>query len=374
MINHLLQKLLAEKYYRENTGFFLILVLVLFGLFTPKSHLDLANIAALSPVFLLLAYFLPWTLYTLKTLFYVSSQLKKEENSFFLAFRLFSVSSQIGAFVKVQFVLLQPVLFFALLILWRAFLLHGYASILLICLFLIAALFLPALFWLRQIRNPSDKSIGLSFRLPAFFRFPRGHSFYFLRKLLHHEPALFFITKMLSGFLLLGSIALIRTDSYDERLISLAILLAGFAHLGLSEIFYQFEWELPLLKNLPWTNGKRFSTQLFSWLPVLAPEFVMLWRSLPSEYGWIYWISAPFFLLSLPYFLSAFRFFSGEIQKNSERILPITFFGTGFAIMYKTPVLALAGIFLLTSFFLIQRYYLSSEPRVNLNAKVKMIL
>jgi len=367
MLNHMLQKLLVEKYYRENSGFFLVLGLILFGLFTPKSHLDLANIAALSPVFLLLAYFLPWTLYTLKTLFYVSSQLKKEENSFFLAFRLFPVSSQIGAFVKVQFLLVQPVLVFALLILWRAFLLHGYASILLICLFLIAALFLPALFWLRQIRNPSDKSIGLSFRLPAFFRFPSGHSFYFLRKLLHQEPALFFITKLLSGFLLLGSIALIRTDSYDERLISLAILLAGFAHLGLTEIFQQFEWEMPLLRNLPWSTGKRFSMQLISWLPILAPEFIMLWRSLPLEFGWIYWISAPFFLLSLPFFLSAFRFFSGGNQKTSERILPLSFFGAGFAIMYKTPVLALAGIFLLTSFFLIQRYFLSNEPRVNLD-------
>ncbi len=367
MINPLLQKLLAEKYYRENSGFFLILGLVLFGLFTPKSHLDLANIAALSPVFLLLAYFLPWTLYTLKTLFYVSSQLKKDENTFLLAFRLFPVSSQIGAFVRVQFLLLQPVLVFALLILWRAFLLHGYGSILLICLFFIAALFLPALFWLRQIRNPSDKSLGLGFRLPAFLHLLKGHSFYFLRKLLNNEPALFFITKLLSGFLLLGSIALSSTDTYDERLISLAILLAGFAHLGLTEIYFNFEWELPLLRNLPWTNGKRFSMQLLSWLPVLAPEFLMLWRSMPREFGWIYWISAPFFLLSLPYFLSAFRFFSGGIQKTSERILPLTFFGAGFAIMYKISVLALAGAFLLASYFLIQRYYFSSEPKGNLN-------
>jgi hypothetical protein len=36
--------------------------------------------------------------------------------------------------------------------------------------------------------------------------------------------------------------------------------------------------------------------------------------------------------------------------------------------MYKMPVLALAGTFLLTSFFLIQRYYASSEPKGTLNA------
>jgi len=48
--------------------------------------------------------------------------------------------------------------------------------------------------------------------------------------------------------------------------------------------------------------------------------------------------------------------------------LPLSFFVCGFAIMYKTPVLALAGAFLLTSYFLIQQYYYSSEPSRNLHA------
>jgi len=356
-----LTQVLVKEFYSRNSGFFFVLALLLFGLFTAENHRMLAELAVQDLRFFAIAYAIPWLLYTLKITFWGISAFGEPQNRFLLhhlsllsAFRLYRLLMQ------VQFLLLMPVLLFVFLLIKSAIHLQLIFPVLLILFIVVMLTVLPSMAWAHRLRRPRESRV-MHF-LPAFrFRFPHLPEAWLLRKLLLEEPVLFFLSKGLSLFLLAGVSALFYTDDYDERLLLLGILAAGFSHLGIGDIAAQLDKQMPVLRNLPLSFFYRLKLKAGSWLLVLLPDFMVLLRNCPAETGLLFTLAAPLFLFSLVLALDQLSGLLLIERRLREKTLPALFFFLGFAIMFSVPVILLILFLCLLTCLIHQRYFFRTE-------------
>jgi hypothetical protein len=360
-ISPVLLKVMVAEYYRRNSGFFFLLILLLFGFFTAEHHRMLAELAVHDLRFFALAYGIPWLLYALKTTFWGIHAFEEQQNKFLLhhlsllsPFRLYRLLMQ------VQLALLVPVLIFAFLLLRSAFNEQLIFAALLI-LFVIGILtVLPSIVWEYRLRRPRESKAFYSL---SFFRirYPALPEAWLLRKLLQEEPMLLFLSKALSLSFIAGVSALYYTDDYDERLILLGILAAGFSHLGIGDIAAQLERQMPVLRNLPMSFFRRMQLKAGSWLLVLLPDFLLIIRSCPAEIGILFTLAAPVFLFFLVMALDQMNGLLASSASIREKLIPAFFFFLGFAIMFSVPVLVHVLFLCLISSIIHQWYYFRAE-------------
>lgn len=355
-------KVMATEYYRRNSGFFFVLALILFGFFTADNHRMLADLAVSDIRFFLLAYGLPWLLYTVKTVNWGSQTFYEPANRWLMhhlslihPWRLFRI------FLQIQAALLLPVLFFAGLLLRSSLHLEIPSAALIVLICVLLMLTLPPLLWISRLRIPSDiKGSSGPFRI-KFLRIPAGPAFWMIRKLLQEESMLLLWSKVLGLSLLAGVSSLYYTDSYDERLILLGILAAGFSHLGICSISIDLEKELPLIRNLPFSPFRIMKLKSGFWLPVLLPEFLLLIRNCPPETGILFLAACLAFLFCLVLVLD---FISGALRSKPsirEKIWPSVFFLLGFSIMFSISVAILVPVILLAAFFIKYLYFYKTD-------------
>jgi hypothetical protein len=336
-------KVLVAEFYRRNSGFFLVLALLLFGLFTAENHRMLADLAVRDLRFFALAYGFPWLLYSSKTLIWGLSSMAEPQNRFFLHhLSLLRLNRLLLILMQVQFALLLPVLpFFSLLIKSSVHQNSPFAGGLILLQFLMM-IALPPLFWIQRLNRPVENRAGFSF--PGFsMQFSGRPEFWFLRKLLREEVALLFFTKALSFFLLAGVSALFYTDAYDERLILLGIVGAGFCHLGLCDISIKLDSQMPWLRNLPLSSISRLRFKAAGWIPVLIPDLILLFRHCPKELGFLFLFPALAVLFCLALSLDCLSGLLSTKQSQNSKVLPVYFFCLGFAVMFSAPCWLLLG-------------------------------
>lgn len=356
-----LSKVLVMEFYRRNSGFFFVLALLLFGLFTAENHRMLAELAVSDLRFFAMAYAFPWLLYALKTTFWGINAFEEPQSRFLLHhLSLLSSFRLLRLLMQVQLALLMPVLLFVFLLIQSAVHLNFIFQPLLILFIVVMLTFLPALVWVHRLRRPRE-SRAVHF-LPAFrFRFPQLPEAWLLRKLLLEEPMLLFLSKVLSLSLLAGVSALYYTDDYDERLLLLGILAAGFIHLGIGDIAAQLDKQMPLLRNLPLSFFRRLQLKSVSWLLVLLPDFLVLLRNCPAETGLMFTLAAPLFLFFLVAALDQMSSLLLRDVRRREKALPALFFFLGFAIMFSVPVILLILFLCLITCLIHQRYFFRTE-------------
>jgi hypothetical protein len=172
---------------------------------------------------------------------------------------------------------------------------------------------------------------------------------------------LLFLSKALSLSFIAGVSTLYYTDDYDERLILLGILAAGFSHLGIGDIAAQLERQMPVLRNLPMSFFRRMQLKAGSWLLVLLPDFLLIIRSCPAEIGLLFTLAAPVFLFFLVMALDQMNGLLASSASIREKLIPAFFFFLGFAIMFSVPVLVHVLFLCLISSIIHQWYYFRAE-------------
>ncbi|GAB3321417.1 hypothetical protein GCM10027299_15810 [Larkinella ripae] len=353
------EKILVRQFYLQNTGLFLVVLLLGFGFMSSNEHIALATYVLHDPFFLS-GYIALWLLYTLYAIRF--SWQTFQTNDLLQFFRLVSVGRRWLIVYLLHLQLLAPVVLYAGFMGWV-----GQqqpttiASEILIVVVGFLSL-LPIPFVERALRNPNPEQF--TGHLGAWFRqrFATPYPLFFIRYLFREQPATLFLTKTGSCLLTVGILALYPTDDYDLRLLALGMLLSAVFHAGVVFELYQFEaTQLRLLRNLPLTRFERGVTYAGILSLLISPEaFLFLYR-LPADVSvfavagvWLFGLS----LLLLQYTFLLTR--HHERDRFMGRIFwPLI--GYFLLIMYRLPVWGLAiasGIAATVLFF--RHYYRSS--------------
>ncbi|MFT4030930.1 MAG: hypothetical protein QM669_00770 [Siphonobacter sp.] len=304
---------LVSEYYRQNAGFFLVILMLAFGILRSDHHIALFMFVMSSPG-ILLYIVLGWAVYTIKSMGFIRSQFRHPAYSFLYHLRTVSLLRRYGQWFLIQVGLQLPVIAYAF---WMSFsalktqqwfvLGNIIFAVLLLCI-------LPVLFYERILRNSSPEVQVRSFIRNWALPYP----LFFIQYLLRQKALLVLLTKLFSGAVLAGVCLLYPTDDYDERLLSLGLLIGSLAHLGIIHEGYLFEHSyLLLLKNLPHTFVQRFGHQLIQVTLLFLPELILLFRYLPTGVSFLYVAKA--FVFSSGMWLAAINRLYQHHQSNEQQ-------------------------------------------------------
>lgn len=368
MIQNLLFKVLVRSYYLRNTGFFLVLMIAGFGFFRGEDHVRLAEAALQSLPFMAMLFMSLWFLYTVKSSLYVLNSFTDPQQKFLYHLRLLPASEQLRQLFVVQAGLLQPILAYGLFVIYRGVKLEAWLAVAVVVLVFLALLILPIPVFMQALTRPNAAQKIRTFRSFINLKFTKPYPFFFIQHLLEDQKMVLFLSKLLSGFLIVGVCRLYGTDTYDHRLISIGVLLAAFSHSGFIPLFHSFENQhLLFSRNLPIPILTRLFSQVQTFLLLLIPEFLLLIRHLPDGIGFGYLPGAFLFLCGLTLLLHLYRYFNPNQPDTAAKVQFALFFGSLLAIMFRIPVIVPGLLFLATGTFLFRRFYPTVEYSVEEN-------
>lgn len=284
IVINILQRVLVNHFYKVNTGFFLFLFFVLFGIphQVVSFHLSLIDGMLQSTVFLACVFAL-WFLYFLKCFNYTANQLNDSRQQFLFCLNNLSTTYRFIYMFFVQAMLYLPVLIYSIFILYVAFQKHYWLNSIAIIFFNAAILCIGSLSYLIVL---SRKSI---LQLPkAIVHLPRLSKPLFSMPLFfiwHRRRQMLIITKALSLLLLYGFIHLYQPERHDIRPLLLCCIVSAVAHSAMVFEIRQFEeFFLSFTKNFPLTSTARFLQVLAMYSVLLIPEFIFLFTGFPLHF------------------------------------------------------------------------------------------
>ena len=361
------QRVLVREFYLQNAGFFVISGLFLVVFLGGDSLQVLSSIAVKSPDAMLAGFIAPSLLYGWKCLSWASKQIRAEENAFLRHLILMPVSEQLNLLLRIMSGLLMPLYPFTVLLLSRAIHLQILPAVLLMAGFFLVLHLVPAFWLIKVLKGPFDYLAGT--RRNFLFRLNLGPGGWLLNQLIREAPLMLIWTKLLSMGLMTGAMVLYYSDSYDHRLLSLALTASAFLHLGLLDELRKLEEKLSFLKNLPFSATKRLWLTAGMLLPFLLPEILIFLRNCPAEPGWGYRLTAPFFYAGLVLLNSQLRNLYWLFPHLREKLLPSLFFFLSLMLMYKIPVVLPTIIFYIAAFLLNKQLYYKTEGLFNEKAQ-----
>ena len=197
-------------------------------------------------------------------------------------------------------------------------------------------------------------------------RFTKPYWSYFVLYLFNQAPVLLFLTKAFTCAVVFGVCKLYPTDSYDERLFSLAGSAIGMVHSVMLLHLYEFEHtQLPLLRNLPFTLRQRFFQYSLLFSLLMLPETLFLFRYLPEGVSYVYALQWFGLLIGLSWLI-----FGRFLQKHHtmEHLLKLgiyTFIFLYFVVMFRLPAAWIVALSWGTGVWLFNRYYYRSAYLVD---------
>ncbi|GAB3913986.1 hypothetical protein GCM10028803_58720 [Larkinella knui] len=353
------EKLIVRQFYLQNTGLFLVVLMLGFGFLSSTEHIALATYALTDWSFLG-AYVVLWVLYTIHSLRFSLQVVQKTD--LLQLFRLIPPGKRVVLLYFLHLQLLAPVIGYAGFMIWVGNQQNATAANTGLVVIVSLLSLLPLPFVERALRNPNPEQFSGNISAWLRQRFATPYGLFFIRYLFREQPATLLLTKIGSCLGILGVLALYPTDDYDIRLLSLGMLLSAALQAGIVFELYQFEAnQLLLLRNLPVSIGNRLLGYLKIIALLISPEAVLLIKNHPADvsipatlFVWLFGLG----LVALQYATLLAR------HRSRDRFMSLLFWpiiGCFLLIMYRLPVwaLALAGLAAATLLF-IRTYYRSS--------------
>lgn len=278
-ISVLLFKVLVVPFYKLNSGFFLFVFLLLFGIMNAREvmlyHTGLMQTIVASGVGMGIAMTV-WFLYNYKCIRFVIASLDKPENNFLSNMQGLSVGKQIGLFLFCQFLLFLPVLLYAGITIKIGFS-NGYTSAALTILsFLLLLCVGSAVLYFRKLNSYHKQGLTLNLQLPFATKYTKPPVLYIAFHLLQERKLALLGVKFFSSFIFYLVFVLHR-HNFSLGYFRLLFLIATIVHSML--VFYSFrfvETQMAFSRNLPITRVKRLLTYIYTYLFLLLPEFCWL--------------------------------------------------------------------------------------------------
>jgi hypothetical protein len=350
------KRIWVYNFYRSNAGFFFLIAFLLANIGKTEVFSLLAQMAAFGVPALFAIYFFPSLLYTLKTIRWGIQVFQRPENEFFRMIAFLPAGSRLFLLFVLQAGVLVPLVPFFIHLIITALQLGQAQTAWLSAVFFLLIHVVSAMIFAKIPAKSQDYYQGnqIAMPLPVF-------TGWLCRDLFQGSALLLLSTKVLSVFLISGSVMLFYKDVADQRLLSLAILAAAFLHSGLLDMYSGLEARLLFLKNLPLSLGGRLALSLKWIYPLLLPEFLLILLNHPAEAGLGFRIGSLLFFTGLVMLLIQLRYLFQIYPKRKAFLLPAIFFLFSFIIMYRMPPGLFALLLLITSLFLNHLFYYQTE-------------
>lgn len=355
-VRKVLGRTLVKPFYQANAGFFLIIIGLLFGFLKTPQHIDIATALAYSPLY----YTIPlglFILYTIKTLQFCYTAQRLPANQFMGWLVLLKPSKRVPIVLIIQAQLLFPIIAYSGLLLYTALQHKLWLSVGLVIGINLLLIFGAAHFLHKRLLRPTDPHLVSGFRLWTN-RLPKPLAMLFIHELFNRQAVLLLGTKVISIFVLAGSIMIFQVEGTDYRLLTLGLLLSGGINSVLSFHYQRFEQnDLVLFKNLPISSSTWFSKFTLTYLLLFIPEIVVFLGNSITQVPFSILIGNVLFPMALLCFYQAILY---RKSVSMDNFIKYPFFTTAilfFVILGYVPAFALVVVLLLVSYLIFRRYY-----------------
>src|ERR1700733_12668281 len=198
-ILEILSKSIINPYYKQNSGLFLFIFIVLFGVFPPGQqftfHYHLIMGMLETPVFFGLVLFL-WLIYAVKTVLFVTDLLQGAEYSFISLLALMDNKRLYPKLLKLQIVLYLPVVLYALAISLIAFYKGAYLLGFIVIFFNIGVCLLCSILYIHYLQSQRNKIWLLANTFPLI-KIRKPYFFLFISYILYDSKSIILACKLL---------------------------------------------------------------------------------------------------------------------------------------------------------------------------------
>lgn len=275
-----LSKIFTARFYAQNTGFFLLLFYLLFGVVDGAQllsyHYSLMMGFITNPDFLLIA-LLAWLLYNVKCTAYVLKTLSARENNFlYSTIGLLEGTRKWRTWCRIHISLYAPVLLYSSIAFVTAFLQHYYVAAIVIFSFTMLMTFLSLWAYDHKVKHPGVLPFFVKWQQWLNRLFHKPLLFFYLYELANNNAKALVITKVASALVLICTFSMMG-EAYDERVILLGLIVCMLTHSVLVFNHRRFDdLYLSLLPQLPVPLWKRYLQLCAAYLLLLLPEYILL--------------------------------------------------------------------------------------------------
>ena len=357
-ISKVLNRVIVFQFYQQNTGLFLFIFFVMFGMVEGSQlvnyHLALMTGIVQSTVFLLLV-FCVWLSYSIKSSQFVLTTLARPENSFLFTTASLPRSQQIGYLLLIHSFIHFPVWVYAILTSFVAFKLGSILIGIAILAFNLLLCLIASIVSFKKLNNPTSFHSSLLLRI----RFPvkKTLSWFYVAFIANDLKMILVITKLFSYFAVFGFFQ-IPLDHYETRIPFMGLLIGLTAHAIL--IFEIRKWEdsyLSFTKNLPIPITNRYLILTFVYALLITPELFLM---VTNKVHLLDIIGLIFFGVGFLLFLHSMLY---RLSMNMDRYIQyllITFL-LSFALILFTLSWLLIFIYVAVSILWYKKYYYTFE-------------
>ncbi len=277
----ILNKVITGRFYKVNAGFFLLLIMLFFGIIPGKQAIDLqyAIMQAITGSYAFLGVaMLVWLAYNIKCISFFLKEIHMPENSFLVNLQALDNKTQFLTLLECQAGLYMPSLVYSMFTAMVGFKNHFYPQAFLVILFQLLMVLVGTLVYTNSINSTYKKPL---INLPPlnFFN-KKSYPFYLLHYSLQNKKGTFIGIKFFS-LLLLQAMVAANADKLSKEAICVLIMFLISAHSLLPVSYVSFmEYELGFLRNLPIPTLRRFSVFILTYALIFLPELLfLLWNA-----------------------------------------------------------------------------------------------
>ncbi|HEU4553137.1 MAG TPA: hypothetical protein VFS25_09890 [Chitinophaga sp.] len=274
-----LSKIFIQRFYARNTGFFLLLFYLLFGI-VPGGQLLLYHYSLMMGIvstggFLLIALGV-WLLYNLKCMWHMLGTINAQEYSFlYQTIGTVNTVRQRRSWLVVHIGIYAPALIYSLIAAVLAGFNGYYMALAVLLVFNALMCGLPVLLYSRLIQRPG--AVLFYHKWIQWFnrRVHKPLPLYYIYELAASRTRRLLIVKVLSYLILMATFSLM--DEYDVRVALTGLLIALLLHSVLVFEHRHFDDQyLAFTRHLPIPLWKRYATLCITYGCLLLPEFALL--------------------------------------------------------------------------------------------------
>jgi len=350
-------KIFVAEFYRRHATLFLLVIGLGFGFMGGYEHMVLASFFTASPALMAIP-IIVWIAYAILIERFNTAVVTSDENEFLYMISLYPAGERVRVFILVAACQLFPVILYGVFLMVVATKNHMVVPpvmVLVSLLIIIAVTALRLASSLQRIRPEKTawwftKFINARIAKPFVLFYPEWAS--------RNEPVMLAGTKLVCLLLLFATARLYTGETYDLRLMGMAVVVVSYAQCNLVWHLHQFDnVHLELLRNVPMSLLRRTATLLIILLVILSPELGMLISVFPKTLHIGDLISLLLFAISAPVLLYGFLYYRPVLLDRLTTVVFYTSMATFLLVLFTVPVWLLGLLNVLVGVFLIDRFY-----------------
>ncbi|MBC9930374.1 hypothetical protein [Chitinophaga qingshengii] len=361
-VTAILQKIFTAQFYIQNTGFFLVLFYLLFGVVDSGSLLNYHRSLMMGFLegssFLLLVLAL-WALYGLKCVGFMMKVLQSQGYEFlYPTMGSLDKKTRFRQWFLLHNAIYLPVWIYAGIAVLIGLKHHYYVSAGIILVFNIAMSVWPLALYDRKLFQPDIFFFTGYLQRWINRRFTKPPVLYFLYELFTQFPRRILTAKLVSAMVLWLTFFLMHEGNYfDLRGLQLGVMLSVLLHLQLLSHHRVFDdtW-LNFMENLPVSTLRHYGRMAAIYLIIWIPEIVMITVNAYTKTSWLSLLTVFCMALSLLMFFRSLLYFPKMNNELHVRYVLITCFVVLFMILGHYEWLAILLLQALSAIVFFRQY------------------